>query len=192
MFLDHLAGCANVTRSAAAAGVGVSTVYDARRREPAFAEQWADAMEAGYATLEALLIERAALGGSYVPGETPVPGPETVDTWLALDLLRLSRMAKAPRKAAGAPARRASEKQVAESICAKLEVLERRRKAKKTGRLRRDRRGQPFAGSGRAKEARLDPSTRSGEPSPRDDREGRHASPRPSPRSGRGGFAPER
>ena len=131
VFLDTLAGCANVTRSAAAAGVGVSTVYDARRREPAFAEQWADALEAGYATLEALLIERAALGADYVPGETPVPGPETIDTWLALDLLRLSRMAKAPRKSGGAPARRASEKQVAESICAKLEVLARRRKKAK-------------------------------------------------------------
>jgi hypothetical protein len=40
VFLDHLAGCCNVTASAMAAGVGVSTVYDARRREPDFAEQW--------------------------------------------------------------------------------------------------------------------------------------------------------
>lgn len=131
VFLDTLASCANVSRAAAAAGAGVSTVYDARRRDPVFDAQWADAMEAGYATLEALLIERAAVGGHWQPGETPVPGPETVDTWLALDLLRLSKMAKAPRKAPGAPLRRASEKQVAESICAKLEVLERRRKARK-------------------------------------------------------------
>ena len=127
VFLDHLAGCCNVTASAKAAGVGVSTVYDARRREPDFAEQWADAMEAGYATLEALLLERAAVGGAWAPGDTPLPGPETIDTWLALDLLRLSRMAKAPRKSGGAPPRRASEKQVAESICAKLEVLARRK-----------------------------------------------------------------
>jgi hypothetical protein len=40
VFLDTLASCANVTRSAAAAGVGVSTVYDARRRDPVSAEQW--------------------------------------------------------------------------------------------------------------------------------------------------------
>jgi hypothetical protein len=130
VFLDTLASCANVSASAKAAGVGVSTVYDARRREPDFAEQWADAIEAGYATLEALLLERAAKGANYVPGETVVPGPETVDTWLALDLLRLSKQAKAPRKAPGAPVRRASEKQVAESICAKLAVLERRREWK--------------------------------------------------------------
>jgi len=131
VFLDTLASCANVTASAAAAGAGVSTVYDARRREPDFAEQWADALDAGYATLEALLIERAAKGAHYVPGQTVVPGPETIDTWLALDLLRLSKLAKAPRKAPGAPARRASEQQVAESIMAKLAVLERRRKGAK-------------------------------------------------------------
>ncbi len=138
VFLDHLAACCNVTRAAAAAGVGVSTVYDARRRDPAFAEAWDQAIEAGYATLEALLIERAALGeafggGGYQPGDTPVPGPETIDTWLALDLLRLSRAPKAPRKAAGAPPRRASEKALTDAICAKLDVLARRRKQAKKG-----------------------------------------------------------
>jgi hypothetical protein len=135
VFLDHLAACCNVTAAAAAAGVGVSTVYDARRRDAAFAQAWDEAIEAGYATLEALLIERAALGGGggggYAPGDTPVPGPETVDTWLALDLLRLNRSAKAPRRPVGAPTRRASEKALAEAILAKLDVLERRRKGEK-------------------------------------------------------------
>jgi hypothetical protein len=171
VFLDTLASCVNVLRSAAAAGAGVSTVYDARRRDPAFAEQWADAMEAGYATLEALLLERAAVGGHWQPGETPVPGPETIDTWLALDLLRLSRMAKASRKAPGAPARRASEKQVAESICAKLEVLERRRK-KASGKGK----GSPSTGSGRTVGARASEAN-AGRQTP---------SPRPSPRRGEG------
>ena len=129
-FLDHLAACCNVTAAAAAAGVGVSTVYDARRREPAFAQAWDEAIEAGYATLEALLIERAALGGSYVPGETRVPGPETIDTWLALDLLRLSRMEKAKLKRPGAPPRRASEKALNAAITAQLDVLARRLRKK--------------------------------------------------------------
>ena len=169
VFLDTLASCANVSRSAKAAGVGVSTVYDARRREPAFAEQWADALEAGYATLEALLIERAAVGGAWQPGETPVPGPETIDTWLALDLLRLSKMAKAPRKSGGAPARRASEKQVAESICARLEVLA-RRKARKKGK-------RPSTSLGTAGEG-----AKKGGNSPRR----RTPSPRPSPPRGEG------
>lgn len=133
-FLDHLAACCNVTRAAAAAGVGVSTVYDTRRRDPAFAAQWDEAIEAGYATLEALLIERAALGpdrggDGWAPGDTPVPGPETIDTWLALDLLRLRNAPKAGRKPVGAPPRRASEKALTEKIEAKLEVLARRKGA---------------------------------------------------------------
>ena len=128
IFLDHLAACCNVTAAAAAAGAGLSTVYDARRRDPVFAEQWAEAIEAGYATLEALLIERAAKGGSYTPGDTPVPGPETIDTMLALDLLRLSRMAKAPRNVGGAPPRRASEKETVDAILAQFDVLKKRRK----------------------------------------------------------------
>jgi hypothetical protein len=120
----------------------------------------------GYATLESLLLERAATGGSYVPGDTPVPGPETVDTWLALDLLRLSKMAKAPRKAPGAPARRASEKALNDAICEKLDVLEKneRRKGKK----------RPSTSLGTNGKGRTTPS------------------PRPSPLKGRGGDAPER
>lgn len=154
IFLDHLAACCNVTRAAEAAGIGVSTVYDARRRDPVFAEQWADAIEAGYATLEALLIERAAVGGSYKPGETPVPGPETVDTWLAMDLLRLSRMKKAPRNFGGAPPRREIEKAVNDSILAKLDVFDRRMKAKrakarkKKAVLRDDEAGRPVPRKG--------------------------------------------
>lgn len=134
VFLDHLAGCANVTAAAKAAGVGVSTVYDARRREPGFAQQWDEALEMGYVTLHSLLLE-AAKGGAYVPGGTEVPGPETIDTGLALDLLRLSRSPKAARKTGGAPPRRASEKALAEAILAKLDVLAKRRERKRSGRL---------------------------------------------------------
>ena len=135
-FLDHLAGCANVTRSARAAGVGISTVYDARRRDPAFAAQWGEAMDAGYATLEALLIERAALGGAYVPGDTPVPGPETIDTWLALELLRLRHLPKAGRKAPGPKPARASEKALADELCRRLDAIERGKRGKRASRLR--------------------------------------------------------
>ena len=135
VFLDYLAACANVTAAAAAAGVGVSTVYDARRRDPGFAQQWEEAMEIGYATLESLLLERAAKGRAYVPGGTEVPGPETIDTGLALDLLRLSRAPRAARKTGGAPPRRASEKALADAICAKLDVLEKRRARKRNGLL---------------------------------------------------------
>lgn len=140
-FLDHVAACCNVKAAAEAAGVGVSTVYDARRRDPEFAGAFAEAIEAGYATLETLLVERAATGGSYAPGETPVPGPETIDTMLALDLLRLNRRDKAPRSLGGAPPRRASEKALAEEILARIEAIEKKRARKGRGktdpRLRR-------------------------------------------------------
>lgn len=126
VFLDHLAGCANVMAAAAAAGVGVSTVYDARRRDPVFAQQWEEALEMGYSMLHSLLLEKAAMGGAYVPGGTIVPGPETIDTGLALDLLRLRNAPKGARNVGGAPLRRADEKALAEAILAKLDVLERR------------------------------------------------------------------
>ncbi|MGZ8287021.1 MAG: hypothetical protein ACXW27_13830 [Allosphingosinicella sp.] len=126
VFLDHLAGCANVKAAAAAAGVGVTTVYEARRRDPEFARQWAEALEIGVSTLKALLVEKAALGLGYVPGETKVPGPDTIDPWLALELLRLHASPKGARNVGGAPVRRADEKAVAEAILAKLDVLERR------------------------------------------------------------------
>jgi hypothetical protein len=139
IFLDHLAACCNVTAAAAAAGVGVTTVYEARRREPAFAQAWDEAIEIGYATLEALLIARAARGpdggdgGHYVPGPTPVPGPETIDTWLAMDLLRLHRKGSG-RNVGGVPARRASEKETIAAILGQLDVLRRRREREKRGR----------------------------------------------------------
>ena len=127
VFLDHLAACCNVSRAAQAAGAGMTTVYEARQRDPGFAQAWNEAMEIGYATLEALLVERAALGGAFQPGNTPVPGPETVDTGLALDLLRLRGAAKAARRPVGAPPRRATEKETTEAILAGLAVLRRRR-----------------------------------------------------------------
>jgi hypothetical protein len=135
VFLDHLAGCANVTAAAKAAGVGVSTVYDARRRDPVFAQQWEEALETGYTTLHSLLLDQATRGGAYVPGATEVPGPETIDTGLALDLLRLSRTPRTGRKAGGAPPRRASEKALAEAILAKLDVLAKRRARTRNGNL---------------------------------------------------------
>ncbi|MGQ0589959.1 MAG: hypothetical protein ACT4N8_10600 [Sphingosinicella sp.] len=52
-FLAHFAATCDVTASAAAAGVCVSTVYDHRSRDSAFHARWDEALEAGYARLEA-------------------------------------------------------------------------------------------------------------------------------------------
>ena len=129
VFLDHLAACCNVTAAAAGAGVGVRTVYDARRREPAFAQAWEEAIVIGYATIEAELIARAARFQHYVPGDTPVPGPEGIDTWLAMDLLRLHRAPRAgTAKAGGRAPRVASVEETVAAIEKKLKVLARRQK----------------------------------------------------------------
>ena len=62
-FLAHFAATCDVTASAAAAGVCVSTVYDHRSRDSAFHGRWDEALEAGYARLEAeaLAMRLAAL-----------------------------------------------------------------------------------------------------------------------------------
>ena len=177
IFLDHLASCCNVKRAAEAAGVGVTTVYDARRRDPVFAEQWAEAIESGYATLEALMIERAAAGGRYAPGETPVPGPETIDTMLAMELLKMHRGLLGRRPVGGAPPRLAQEKELAAAIVAKLEMLE-KRKAKASA-ARKTSGPSPQRGEGARPSPR--PSPQSGE--------GARPSPRPSLLEGEGAEA---
>ncbi|HEX8645160.1 MAG TPA: hypothetical protein VF702_14720 [Allosphingosinicella sp.] len=96
VFLDQLAGCANITSAARAAGVSAVTVNYHRRRDPLFAGQVAEALEAGYEMLDSMMVERAATGGRYEPGEAVVPTPETLDTGLALHLLSLRRRGPGP------------------------------------------------------------------------------------------------
>ena len=132
VFLDHLAGCSNMMRAAAAAGVSPSTVSDHRRRDEVFAAQIAEALEAGYEALEAAVMERAATGGGYVPGPdaATAPAPESVDTALALRLLSLRNTAgKVRTKKVGRPAQRVTDTELNTVILAKLEVLDRRLQA---------------------------------------------------------------
>jgi hypothetical protein len=134
IYLDTLAGCATVCRSAAAAGVSVETVNYHRRNDPVFAQQCAEALDIGYDTLEADRVAAAAAGGCYVPGSDAgaAPGPESVDNWLALQLLRLRRRPMGQRTGrAGYQPKRASEKELNEAILALLDVLARRLRKKK-------------------------------------------------------------
>jgi hypothetical protein len=92
-FLAHLAATCNVTASAEAAGVRVSTVYAHRMRDTAFRETWALALEQGYARLEAALIERASRGIDraelHCPGDARGPdGPTEIEWDKAMQLLR--------------------------------------------------------------------------------------------------------
>lgn len=55
-FLDHLAATCNVTEAARSVGVFPATPHRVRRRDPGFAAQWSQALEAGYVTLETMLL----------------------------------------------------------------------------------------------------------------------------------------
>ena len=130
--LDHLAGCANLTRAAAAAGVSTETVNYHRRRDPAFRQQVIEAIDAGFEALAAMSLDYAATRGRYQPGDTPVPGPDSMDPEMALHLLRLRRAPIGQRTGrAGQEPKRATEKELNEAILAKLDVLDRRLKMKR-------------------------------------------------------------
>lgn len=58
-FLAELARTCNVSHSAQSIGLSESGAYGARNRLPAFREAWAEALKAGYQTLEMKLLERA-------------------------------------------------------------------------------------------------------------------------------------
>lgn len=61
-FLDVLATTCNVTTATAAAGMKGKSAYDLRKRDPAFAALWQEALALGYETLERAVL-RGALAG---------------------------------------------------------------------------------------------------------------------------------
>lgn len=135
LFLDHLAGCCNVNSAAAAVGVANTTVFRHRRDDPAFGQAFAEALQTGYEALEAAMLERAAKGGRYEPGDgaKDVAGPETMDIALAQFLLSVRNREPGRRTGAQAAPRRATEKELMEAIIAKLALFdasERKRKGK--------------------------------------------------------------
>ena len=135
VFLDTLAGCATVCRAAEAAGVSVPTINYHRRRDPVFAQQFAEALDVAYDNLEAQKVSEAA-AARYVPGPDAgaAPGPETVSNTLALQLLGLRRRPLGRRTGrAGYEPKRASEKELNEAILAQLDVLARRLRKEKAG-----------------------------------------------------------
>jgi hypothetical protein len=59
LFLDTLAATCNVDASAAAAGHEPRSAKGLRRRDAGFAAAWDDALDTGYAVLEAMVLENA-------------------------------------------------------------------------------------------------------------------------------------
>ncbi|GLT02896.1 hypothetical protein GCM10007897_43230 [Sphingobium jiangsuense] len=61
-FIEELQASCNVMEAARRVGVHPGQIYAYRRRDPAFAAQWAEALEQGYAELEMLLLRQAIHG----------------------------------------------------------------------------------------------------------------------------------
>ena len=135
VYLDTLAMCCTVSAAARAAGVSVTTIRYHRHRDEGFASAEAQALEEGYFALEAASVAHAARGGAYVPGDAAdpdTPGAEALEPETALRLLALRGRGIGRRTGDGGQrARRVSEKELNESILAKLELLSRRRAMKK-------------------------------------------------------------
>jgi len=131
VFLEELAATCNVTAAAEAAGFSTTAVYQRRMRWPGFAAAWAEAVEQGYARIEAMLVERAtdSLRSTSILRQAQDeredrPAPTFAE---ALNLLRLHRASVR----GGAPQDyRAREKapdmdEVRASILRKIEAIER-------------------------------------------------------------------
>ena len=86
-FFETLAQTANVRMSADAAGVSMSTVYRRRQKNLEFRVRWDEALDYGYVSLEAGLLEsaRQAVGELEVPEQEPLV--RGMDAKLAMNLL---------------------------------------------------------------------------------------------------------
>ena len=62
IFIETLAATCNVTEAARVAERTLSSAYNLKRRDPAFAREWSQALSVGYAELEALLLRQSLFG----------------------------------------------------------------------------------------------------------------------------------
>ena len=139
-FLDHLAQCCNTTASAEAAGRSYDGFNRIRQRDPQFAAQWQDALEAGHAAIEALMLERARMA---LQAKKPTKGKSKAasagaEFALSMDadqILRLMtlhrRTVNGGRRGGSAASPAASEEEACAAILKKLTVLRKRIDAKK-------------------------------------------------------------
>ena len=133
-FLDHLAATANVEASCRAVRMNSSGVFKLRRRNPDFAEQWDAALDTAKARLRGMLIERSmgvpAAAAEHeeeaLPTAPPPPDPRTMDTALALTMLKLHHL-PADQKGPGPEIlRRATREETDAAILRKLKALRKR------------------------------------------------------------------
>lgn len=134
-FLDHLARCCNGQASAKAAGRSYDGFNAIRNRDPEFAAQWQDALAAGYAFIEALLLERSRIAlqakkPKQGESEATRQGTEFAMSMDADQILRLmafnKRAVNGGRHGGPPPGPAASEEEACAAILKKLAVLRKR------------------------------------------------------------------
>lgn len=131
-FLAALAATCNVRASCAEAGMSVASAYAHRKRWHGFAQRWDEAIETGYTRIEFGLLEHACnlFSLSGPPELAPMPEMNVKD---AIRLLHMHKhqargIGKAPGKR-WLPPPSLDDPGVRERIIAKLEVIERMRRA---------------------------------------------------------------
>lgn len=124
-FLDALAGSCNIRAAALAAGVTPQCAYRLRRRDPGFAEEWHEALLAGYEMLETELLGHLLLGSPEESFERP--DGMRVNVKDVMHLLKLHRDSLQGKWRGGPPLRRADPEETNKAILKKLEAIDRAR-----------------------------------------------------------------
>jgi len=104
-FLEMLAVTANVRASLREVGMTSTSLYHRRRTRPAFARAWNQALDEGYALVEAQALDRAING---VPSVIDPKRPELVVTRPASDRIILTLIAAHAKRVGATRAKRAA------------------------------------------------------------------------------------
>jgi len=130
-FLDTLAETANVKAAAAAAEVTPQCAYRLRRKDLAFAEEWQEALLAGYEMLETELLAHMLSGGAE--NDFTRPDGCKLNVRDVMHLLKLHRESLQGKWRGGRPIRRADPEDTNKAILKKLEAIDRARAAEHEG-----------------------------------------------------------
>lgn len=152
-FLKALAETCNVSLSTELAGMRGKSAYDLRKRDPAFARLWEEALDIGYDRLETLLLQRAIEGvndvdvpalvddapagggdapadpprGHHRPGSGVAPARGRNDTQLALAMLNRREALKAGKGLGRGQRKSMTADEVDVLLAKKLDALARQR-----------------------------------------------------------------
>ena len=138
LFLEHLSQHCNVSAALAHSGMASSSLYRERRDNSAFRKAWDEALDQGYARLEAILLDRALNGE-----EQEVLDPQgakvslrKISNTLGLALLKLHAVRVAAIRALNGTNHDEHAMEAKIAIIKKLEQLARHNAKKEEARLK--------------------------------------------------------